>query len=703
MGANATHIVGGEIYYECLGNDNYFVTLKVYRDCGPTNTNNTQFDNIAPLGIYDSNGTLISVENLPFPGASQVPVIITNPCLQSPPSICIEEAIYTGTVNLPPIAGGYDLVYQRCCRNPSTINIVAPNTFGATYVTHVPGPAEAICNNSAYFTNAPPLVICAGDDFVFDHSALDVDGDSLVYELCTPYTGGDQMNPSPNPPSPPPYGFVQWSGSYSANAPLGANPALAIDPQTGVMTATAQTIGIFVYAVCVKEYRNGVLINENRRDFQVTVTNCITNIVASIPAQSTFCAGQTVSMGNNSIGASSYFWDFGDPNILSDTSNLTTPTYTYVDSGTYTIMLIANPSWPCADTSFVDYRVYPPVVPAFPEEPGQCLADNLFQLQADGQFGPNASFDWQFGSFASPQTSNVSNPIITFSDTGHYIITLNVSENGCDGSYSDTLIVYPPPEVSFDIPSFVGCAPYTVQFTDSSFAWTNIYYEWNFGDGNYSNEQSPEHTYYYPGDYTMQLKIWTDSGCVGQAISDPATITVNPSPTAAFTVDPYETSIFMPFVNVTDQALGDTAMIFYLGDGNISTESYVEHSYMDTGWYNISQWVINEFGCTDSTVEVIRILPEFLFFAPNAFTPDGDGLNEIWQPHVGGVDQYELYIFDRWGNIIFETTNTEAGWDGTHQKGGKESPIGVYPWVAYLRDMNTKVIHRYDGHITIVR
>lgn len=493
-GAKATHIVGGEISYECLGNDDYFVTLKVYRDCGPTNTNNTQFDNVAPLGIYTSSGVLVSVENLPFPGANLVPVIITNPCLQSPPSICIEEAIYTGIVNLPPIPGGYDLVYQRCCRNPSTINIISPNTFGATYVTHVPEAAQAICNNSSYFTNAPPLVICAGDDFVFDHSALDVDGDSLVYELCTPYNGGDQMNPAPNPPAAGPYGYVSWSAGYSATAPLGANPALAIDPQTGVMTATAQTIGIFVYAVCAKEYRNGVLINENRRDFQVTVTNCITNIVAAVPDQVSFCDGMSVTLGNNSIGGSSYFWDFGDPNTLADTSTATSPSYTYQDSGTYTIMLIANPGWPCADTAYTTYEMYPAVIPAFPEVEGQCIADNLFFLQADGQFGPNATFDWTFGPFSTPSTSNISNPVITFSDTGHYIIDLVVSENGCTGTYSDTIVVYPPPEVSFDIPSYVGCAPYSIQFVDSSFAWTNIYYEWDFGDGDFSNLQNPEST-----------------------------------------------------------------------------------------------------------------------------------------------------------------------------------------------------------------
>lgn len=701
--SSATHIVGGEIYYECLGNDIYEVNLKVYRDCGPSNTNNTQFDNNAPLGIYRADGTLVNVVLLPFPGASQVPVIINNPCLQSPPSICIEEAVYTGLVTLPPIAGGYDLVYQRCCRNPSVVNVLNPNTFGATYITHIPGPSEATCNNSAYFTNPPPLVICVGEDFYFDHSATDPDGDSLVYELCTPYTGGDQFNPAPNPPSAPPYNFITWNAGYSATAPLGANPALTIDPNTGEMTCTPQMQGIYTYAVCVKEFRNGVMINENRRDFQVTVTQCTVNVVAAAPAQTNFCDGLSVSLGNNSIGASSYFWDFGDPNILSDTSDQFAPNYTYTDSGTYTIMLVANPGWSCADTAYVDYEMYPAVIAEYPPVAGMCISDNLFSLQADGQFGPNATFDWQFGPLGTPSTSTISNPIVTFSDTGYFPVTLTVEENGCLDVYTDTIVVYPPPEVSFSIPSLEGCAAYTVQFSDSSFAWTNIYYEWNFGDGNLSNEQNPLHTYVSPGTYQMQLKIWTDSGCVGTATSDPATITVFPSPVADFTVDPLENSIFTPNITIWNNSFGDTAHLFYIGDGNTSTDEVIEHTYADTGWYPVSQWVINEYGCTDSLTQLVRINPELLFFAPNAFTPDGDGLNEIWQPYVGGVDVYELYVYDRWGQVIWSTETTTDGWNGVPVGGSQIAPVGVYPFLAICRDMNTKVIHRYQGHITIVK
>jgi gliding motility-associated-like protein len=709
--AKATHIVGGEIRYECLGNDEYRISLQVYRDCGPTNTNNTQFDMNAPLAIYTSSGTLVGVEMIQYPGSITVPVVISNPCLTSPPSICIEGALYVTTVTLPPIGGGYDLVYQRCCRNPSTINIVQPGSFGATYTTHIPGPADAVCNNSAYFSNYPPLVLCSGEDFEFDHSATDVDGDSLVYALATPYTGGNQQNPAPNPPTAPPFAYVNWAAGYSANAPLGANPALTIDSQTGVMACTPSALGIFVYAVCAKEYRNGVLINESCRDFQVTVTNCVVNTAAIIDEQTsvgagngaTFCSGLTQTFTNSSISTSSYFWDFGDLSTLADTSSLASPSYTFLDTGVYIVSLISNPGWACADTITAAFSLYPSVEPEFPPVPGQCAEGNEFFLEAQGQFGGNATFIWDFGPNATPTTSNLMNPSVSFSDTGHYAVTLHVSENGCDGTYSGEVIVFPVPEVGFNIPSFEGCAEYQVQFIDGSVAWGDLNYFWDFGDGNSSTEANPLHSYPFPGDYTVQLTIESDTGCIHIAQTDPATIKVFPSPTAGFSVDVYENSIYTPWINVYDESFGDTAMIYYFGDGFTTTEPFYEHSYLDTGWHTISQTVTNEFGCKDSTTEVIRIRPEFLFFAPNAFTPNGDGLNEIWQPHVGGADQYEILIFNRFGSVIWNSSDPEQGWDGVPADGSKLSQVAVYPYIAILRDMNTKVIHKYHGHITIVR
>lgn len=143
----ATHIIGGELYYECLGNNNYRIVFKAYRDCF---NGVPDFDNPAPIGIYTSTGLLVDMDPNLFDAqplylydasVTNLPPIVSNPCLAAPPNICVEEGIYTAVVNLPPINGGYTLVYQRCCRNNTILNLVNPGEVGATYTAYIPGRA----------------------------------------------------------------------------------------------------------------------------------------------------------------------------------------------------------------------------------------------------------------------------------------------------------------------------------------------------------------------------------------------------------------------------------------------------------------------------------------------------------------------------------------------------------------------------------
>ncbi|MEO6302578.1 MAG: hypothetical protein ABIP51_05360, partial [Bacteroidia bacterium] len=239
--ASAFHIVGGEVIYDDLGGGNYRITLKVYRDC--FSTNGAPFDgtggnaSAAYLTVYDAFQNQIGVYDIGSPTITSVPPAINNPCIITPNSICVEQGIYTYTLNLPPIMGGYYIVYQRCCRNSTILNIVTPNSVGSTYFTHIPGPEVVASNNSPRFTNLPPIFVCNGLKFTFNHSATDPDGDQLVYSICSPYQGLDGCCPSLNgappngssstclsPPSqcptsapPPPYAAVVFINPYTSS------------------------------------------------------------------------------------------------------------------------------------------------------------------------------------------------------------------------------------------------------------------------------------------------------------------------------------------------------------------------------------------------------------------------------------------------------------------------------------------------------
>jgi len=697
---HATHIVGGEIYYDCLGNNQYRITLKVYRDCI---NGIAPYDNPAYIGIFNSAGTLIDSVALPFPGSNFVPPTINSPCYTPPTSVCVEEAIYQGIVTLPPIAGGYVLSYQRCCRNNTILNLTNPGSVGSTYTIQIPPTNLAICNSSARYNNFPPIYLCEGAPLVFDHSATDPDGDSLVYELCDPYDGASSAIPQPIPPAGPPYSYVPFAPPYSGSYPMSSNPVMSIDPVTGILTGTPNLSGQWVVGVCCKEYRNGQLICTNKRDFQFNVLPCPLLTVSSIPSQTVFCAGYTVQFLNNSFNATSYLWNFGDPTSTGDTSNAFQPTWTYGDTGVFTVTLICNPYTICADTNTSVFEIYPPVAPNFIAPTGQCIDGNSFDFFIGGQFMGNGTITWTFGPNASPQTSSVSDPQdVVWDSAGQYLVTVQVDENGCTGTYTDTVIVYPMPTADFNTGPFVGCQPFVVQFSDSSIAGTQLYYHWEFGDGDTSNIASPIHVYPNVGVYDVTLVIWTTNGCVSiDTITVPGAVTVNPTPTAGFGVSDTSVSIFTPYITVSDSSIGADSCWLSFGDGYWTNDCNASHTYWAYGDYTITQIVVNQYGCPDTAYIQVEVTPEHRFFAPNTFTPNGDGLNDVFMPAIMGAEQYRFMIFDRWGMLIFETYDIYTGWDGRFK--GNKCQEDVYVWKVDYLDVQHYESVSVIGHVNLIR
>lgn len=700
--SKATHIVGGEIYYDHITGDLYKITLKVYRDCSPNNTNGTPFDDPAPIGIYQ-NGLLYTTLDVPMLTMVNVPVVINDPCLQSPPDICVEQATYVVNVNLPPSTFGYDIVYQRCCRNPSIINIVNSFDYGASYYVHMPAGNVVTQNSSPRFNNLPPLVICNGSNFVFDHAATDPDGDSLVYDFYTPFHGGDPLSPAPNPPSPPPYATIIWQAGYNVNTQIQGAPSFTINSNTGLITGSPNTNGLHVYGVMVKEYRNGVLISEAYRDFQTTVTNCPSVVVSAIPDQVDFCQGYTVNFDNNSLNSIYYHWDFGDLSLTNDTSNIVAPSYTYADTGTYNITLIANPGYSCADTAYSVYTVHPPLNPSFIAPATQCITQNSFDFNVDGNFTSGASISWDFSANANPNfafTEIVNG--VTYNSEGHYAVTVNVQQFGCSESYTDSVHLYPLPVIGFVLPPMTGCDPYTAFFIDTTLSWEPTYYIWNFGDGAFSFEPNPTHTYVGAGQYVVSLTVRVDSICTfDSTIIFDDLITVNPSPIAHITSDLNEQSAYTPFFTFYDGAIGDTSQTIFFDDGTFVTDSTnVPHAFVYSGWHTTTQIAINEFGCTDTAQVLVYVNPETTVFAPNTFTPNGDGMNEIFYVHVYDVTYYHLQIFDRWGNLFFETEDPTKGWNGTNK--GKKCQQDTYIYRIVYDDMNY-IRQNVVGHVNLVR
>ena len=273
---NATHIVGGEIGYRCLGGNQYEITLRVFRDC--FNADPTAFfDDPGIIGVYSSNGLRLSNISLRPIGNDTIREGLDSCYTSFINSVCVHTTVYRSVITLNPRVGGYHFVYQRCCRNTTISNIVNPTEAGATYDILLTEAAMQKCNSSPVVNRWPPVYVCANQELNVNSAATDANNDSIAYKICTPLVGGTLQRPQPIPPTAPPFQPIIWLGpTYSLANVLGGNNPLTIDVNTGLMKGVPPVLGQFVVAVCIEEYDRSTknLLSVVRRDFQYNVVNC---------------------------------------------------------------------------------------------------------------------------------------------------------------------------------------------------------------------------------------------------------------------------------------------------------------------------------------------------------------------------------------------------------------------------------------------
>ena len=453
---NATHIVGGDLTYRCLGNNMYEIRLTVRRDCF-LGAPDAQFDDPAVVGFFDGQSFQL-LEFIGFSGQlfmdynadDTLNQVLISDCSVVSGDVCVHQTTYVDTIFLPFRASGYIMSYQRCCRNSSLTNVLNPLGTGMTLVAELSGNAQTECNSSPQFGDYPPIYICVNKEINFSHAAEDVEGDSLVYSLCTPYSGATIQNPKPQPPAAPPYNPIVYRAPYSLANLLGGTP-LAIDPNTGVITGTPNSIGQFVVGICVTAYKNGVMTGTTRRDFQYNVRQCRDVPVAEFSAPELDCEDLTVVFSNQSMLADEYKWYFNWDNYPNtDSSTSVNPTYTYPQNGFYNVALIVNDSNEfCFDTIIHQIGVFDSQISAdFSYDVNSCSEEIVLEF-TDLSFDPDPGHDiisWEWlitvGGNVIPSVNQ--NPTITFdidSIETVFAALIVTSSNGCTGSVAKTFPV----------------------------------------------------------------------------------------------------------------------------------------------------------------------------------------------------------------------------------------------------------------------
>lgn len=468
----STHIVGGVIYYEYLGGTNYKLTFKIYRDCtgtalfdGDTGINTAQFF----FGVFEGNTDVLildqNIRTTPLLSISPVNSAISNLCLTTNGS-CVQEGLYEKIITLPANNVGYTIIYQRCCRNGSILNIEPlpgmPTMPGITLRCFIP-PIATFQNNSAVFKKLPPIFICKDQAFYFDHSATDKDGDSLKYFLINPLAGLDNVNPSTSAQSLSDNIPIPWLAPYSSANILGGTLPLQIDSITGFLQCKPNTFGRFVVSVLVTETRGGIVIDSIVRDFQFNVVSC------DIPKADmpfiertydpntgygdylhTFCDTLLAQFVNTSSNANAYKWDFGDPVTgINNTSTLFQPIHLFSDTGIYIIKLFAyklRSTDTCVDSTVRRVRVFPNFRINFSVNNG-CQGDSIqFTDLTTSQYGKTTNWNWEFG---DGQSDTSRYPKHKFNTSGTFNVKLTCIDNKfCKDNKTKSIVIYPKPIVT---------------------------------------------------------------------------------------------------------------------------------------------------------------------------------------------------------------------------------------------------------------
>ncbi len=438
------------------------------------------------------------------------------------------------------------------------------------------------------------------------------------------------------------------------------------------------------------------------------IVNNIESSINGIPQDSAGCVPLRVDFADLLAQGQSYIWNFGDgsPDVRTTVPNTF---HIYNAIGDYRVRLVSIDSNTCniTDTSYQWIKVseHQALLSYNFSKVGGCASttyqfNNTTTSNTGRQFN-NRSFRWVFGDGSAPVISGLAPVTHTFPGPGSYNVNLVLIDTTfCNEPDSLPKVVRIAQTLKAGVRNAdsSGCAPYTITFDNNSQGGESFI--WDFGDGTSSTAINPVKTYSIPGIYNISL-IAVDTSTCNKFDTLRFRIIVSGSPTASFTFTPNPPRENTP-VEFFNSSIGAIRYKWDFGDGDsliTSSTNSISHIFNETKRYNTCLVAINQFGCRDTTCRDIdaRVLP--LLDVPNAFTPNGDGVNDRVFVRGYGITKLNWMIFNRWGTKVFQTSDRKEGWDGTY-KGGKQ-PKEVYHYVLDVEFSDGKKYQK-KGDITLL-
>ncbi len=467
------------------------------------------------------------------------------------------------------------------------------------------------------------------------------------------------------------------------------------NPQTSYSAPGTYTVQLVAYSNnnCVNTFTSSVTVH------YLPNVNFSSNVA---------CKNQTTVFINSTIINSGIIvkwrWDFENDGVWDDTLTVN-PSKVYANFGNFAAKLQAVSNFQCASTKVNSVIIHANPVANFSAK-STCLGDvTAFTNLSTCPDGAISSNQWDFN--GDGVVDNVfAAPSLTYATNGTYMVRLEVqSQYGCTNIMTKSVYVNPKPKPLFAGQNKIGCPSLCVPFTNSSTIATGniVTTQWQFGDGSLPDySKNPTHCY-NTGNYNVTLKLVSDSGCISTLVQQ-SFVVVHPLPIASFKIMPEEVDEYQPEILVTSNATGASATSYFINDGSsFSTENF-NHTLTNvtTATPIIFQVVRNEFGCADTTSDIIKVKPSFVIFIPNTFTPNGDGVNDGFFAKGVGINKFNIQIYDRWGHLLFETNDIDTAWDGNTKGSNEAIKQDVYVWKAQVVDVFNRN-HDLTGHISLIK
>lgn len=581
---------------------------------------------------------------------------------------CSVSTTYTVTVNQTP---SITVSNNGPLCEGMTLNLTATGQSGNSYTWTGP-------NSFASGIQNPQLTnVTASQSGIYDVTVEAPNGCSASSSTTVTINSGTSSTLNPNGPfcaddSPVILSSVNPGGTWSGTG--------ITNPSTGAFDPSLASIG-----------NNTISYTTTGSCGGTTTATVVVNAVPTVTASSNspVCEGTDLDLTSSSQGGTTFSWT--GPNSFG--SNIQSPQIvnaTSVNAGTYTVTVSSNG---CSSSASTTVTVIAGTSPAINPNGPFCADASpviLSSVNPGGTWSGSGITDPSTGTF-DPSQAIIGDNVISYTTSGV-----------CGGTASETIVVNSLPVPDFTASVTSGCSPLHVIFTNTTPESASI--SWDLGNGSVSSVNNPNTVYSDPGCYDVTLTVTDNNGCTGTTTYNSfVCVNTDPNPIAQFDIDGVDEpgiDSLLYFLNSSENAI---SFHWDFGDQSESTTMSPEHSYSAAGSYLIQLIAYNAGGCSDTAYASVTVRDDLIFYVPNTFTPNGNGVNELFFPVLtAGMDpdNVSFIIFDRWGQIVFESTNSSTGWNGTYN--GEIVQDGTYVWKLQLKALKDARRFEYTGHVNVL-